>query len=65
MRDYSYHNVSSIINTFEKSMNFHFKGPVPHVTLRGTGNIVFSVFSWLHHVDVQLLIMITMHHQKP
>ena len=25
MRNYSYHNVSSIINAFEKSVNFHFK----------------------------------------
>ena len=25
MRDYSYHTVSSIINAFEKSVNFHFK----------------------------------------
>ena len=25
MNDYSYHTVSSIINAFEKSVNFHFK----------------------------------------
>ena len=53
MRDYSYHTVSSIINAFEKSVDFHFKvskgakirnqhNQVPHLTQDTNGKVTNS-----------------------